>query len=78
MKKNFVAVILCASGALNLFSQEIKITEKPKKLDETINSSVEEVQPLVGNDNTLYFVRTFYEENIGGTKGGQDIWVSTK
>ncbi|MEM9339069.1 MAG: hypothetical protein AAGA66_10100 [Bacteroidota bacterium] len=78
MKKNFVAVILCAFGASNLFSQEIKITEKPKKLDETINSSVEEVQPLLGNDNTLYFVRTFYEKNIGGTKGGQDIWVSTK
>ncbi|GAB5539686.1 MAG: hypothetical protein Salg2KO_17890 [Salibacteraceae bacterium] len=48
------------------------------KLDAALNSSVEESLPLYSPDGKLYFVRTLYDENVGGKLSGQDIWVSQK
>lgn len=54
------------------------ITE-PEKLPQTINSNVEEGLPMLSPDGkTLYFVRTFHKNNVGGVAGGQDIWYSTR
>lgn len=77
MKRN-----LFVSGCLLLFAlstqaQEIYFNE-PKPLGEEVNSSAEESKPLISPDgNTLYFVRSFSEENEGGEQGGQDVWIAT-
>lgn len=72
----FVFVTLMNSN--NVFGQRITVLENPKKLGDSINSKGEEIQPLLSRDGTLYFVRTFYEENLGGKTGGQDIWFSVQ
>jgi len=49
----------------------------PVKLSDKVNSSAEEIMPIVSPDgNTLYFSRVLYEENTGGRFAGSDIWVS--
>ncbi|GAA5043871.1 hypothetical protein GCM10011506_47340 [Marivirga lumbricoides] len=49
-------------------------------LNKVVLSNNEEVEcslPLLSGDGQiLYFVKTFSENNIGGIKGGQDIWFS--
>lgn len=46
-----------------------------EKLSDKINTESEEIMPMISNDNkTLYFVRTRYEDNVGGAKTGHDIW----
>ncbi|MGD1848488.1 MAG: OmpA family protein [Salibacteraceae bacterium] len=51
----------------------------PVKLSSEINSTAEENMPHVSADgNTLYFVRTFHPNNIGGEESGQDIWYSNR
>ena len=51
----------------------------PERLSEKVNSPSEESMPLISPDGTrLYFVRTFYEGNLGGKLSGQDIWVSER
>jgi hypothetical protein len=43
------------------------------------NSKAEESMPLLSPDQTrLFFVRSFYEGNMGGKYSGQDIWSSQK
>jgi len=51
----------------------------PVRLSKNVNSTAEETLPIVSpNGQQLYFVRSFYEENIGGNTAGQDIWMSEK
>jgi outer membrane protein OmpA-like peptidoglycan-associated protein len=51
----------------------------PERLSDKVNSPSEESMPLISPDGTrLYFVRTFYEGNLGGKLSGQDIWVSER
>lgn len=46
-----------------------------QKLSDKINSSSEELMPLVSNDGkSFYFVRARHEENVGGATAGHDIW----
>src|SRR6476620_4650790 len=48
-----------------------------KKLTANINSSCEEIFPLLSPDQkVLYFVRSSCSENTGGRFAGSDIWVS--
>ena len=50
-----------------------------KILSVRVNSSAEEIMPVVAADgNRLYFVRAAHAENIGGKLGGQDIWYSDR
>ncbi|MEM9023964.1 MAG: hypothetical protein AAGB22_09490, partial [Bacteroidota bacterium] len=50
----------------------------PVKLPEVVNSTAEEGMPYLAPDGqTLYFVRTFHPDNIGGEGSGQDVWSST-
>jgi hypothetical protein len=47
------------------------------KLPSSVNSAGEESTPLLSTDGSrLYFVRSFYNGNLGGNFGGQDVWVS--
>lgn len=53
--------------------------QTPVPLSDTINSRAEESYPIFSEkDSTLYFVRTLYSANIGGTRSGQDIWYSQR
>lgn len=54
------------------------VYSRAEKLPNEVNSYAEESFPILGADNkTLYFARTFHEENVGGKYSGQDIWMST-
>lgn len=78
MNIRLTLILAGISVMLRLSAQEITVAE-PEKLGATINTSSEEVQPLLNADHSiLYFVRTFYDQNIGGQQSGQDIWYSEK
>ncbi len=60
------------------YSQEYHFSNSVK-LNENINSSAEESMPVISSDGQLmFFVRSFYEQNIGGKLSGQDIWISKR
>lgn len=67
----------------SLFSVSVQaqkaVYEYRSVMSDSINSAADESGLLLSPDgNTLYFVRSFYEGNIGGAKGSQDIYFSTK
>jgi OOP family OmpA-OmpF porin len=50
-----------------------------KRLGSTVNSSYEELKPLLSPDgNTLFFSRRNHPSNVGGEKDPEDIWFSEK
>lgn len=50
-----------------------------KRLGNTVNSSYEELKPLLSPDgNTLFFSRRNHPDNLGGEKDAEDIWFSEK
>lgn len=58
------------------FAQDIEF-EALNKLPAFINSSCEEILPVVSPDGkTLYFARAACNTNTGGVAGGSDIWMS--
>lgn len=60
-------------------AQRIVMKEYPTVLTGMINTPAEELLPILSPDgNRLYFVRSFYEQNIGGQNAGQDIWFTDK
>ena len=76
MKRNLLLSGLLSLLAFGMQAQEIYFDE-PKALNESVNSSAEESKPLISPDgSTLYFVRSFSEQNEGGERGGQDIWIA--
>lgn len=49
----------------------------PQPLDKTINSSYDEINPVISPDGkTLYFVRVNHPENTFGSENSEDIWYS--
>jgi len=50
--------------------------QKPVKLESMVNSEGEESLPMVMPGTGLLFTRSLYPANIGGTYGGQDIWMA--
>lgn len=57
-------------------SQDIEF-ESLNKLPSSINTSCEEILPMVSPDGkTLYFARAICDSNTGGRAGGSDIWIS--
>jgi WD40-like Beta Propeller Repeat len=59
-------------------AQEVRYTQ-PERLPSSINSSYEEISPLMtSNGKTLYFVRMFDPQNKGGKTAGMDVWISLK
>lgn len=52
---------------------------KPIRLSKNVNSTVEESLPVLSvTADTLFFVRSLYQGNVGGKSAGQDIWMSVK
>lgn len=50
-----------------------------QRLGATVNSSYQELKPLLSPDgNTLFFSRRNHPDNIGGEKDQEDIWFSEK
>ncbi|OJJ15304.1 hypothetical protein BKI52_38460 [marine bacterium AO1-C] len=50
-----------------------------KPLSKNINSTAEELSPVISRDgNTLFFVRGHHPENVGGIAAGQDVWVAKR
>jgi hypothetical protein len=51
----------------------------PKKLGAGVNSSYDEVNPVISADrSTLYFTRKNHPQNGLGVKKSADIWISTR
>ncbi len=60
---------------INLLQYKEEVPE-PENLGRQINSKYAERLPIISPDgNTLFFVRKFHPENLGG-EGKDDIWVS--
>ena len=56
---------------------EAPIFSQAKRFSKAINTSGEELMPIIApTGKTIYFTRSASEQNIGGAGGGQDIWVS--
>lgn len=76
MRKIILGIVLGCSGLAQ--AQEL-VFNTPIQLSSVINSSDEELAPLLSPDgNTLYFIRAFHDANTGGKFAGTDIWMSKK
>lgn len=76
--KRSVFLLFLILLSINSHAQIFKFSQ-PARLSRTINSRAEESLPILSSDGQrLYFVRSFYEDNVGGATAGQDIWVSEK
>ena len=78
MKYLLIGLWLVSVASFSAYSQNFYF-QTPVLLSDTINSRAEESYPIFSvKDSTLYFVRTLYSANIGGARGGQDIWYAKK
>jgi hypothetical protein len=76
MRKIILGIVLGCSGLTQ--AQEL-VFNTPIQLSSVINSSDEELAPLLSPDgNTLYFIRAFHVANTGGKFAGTDVWMSKK
>ena len=74
----YISIIALSLVTFNL-SGQIRILIEPTQLGDSINSKSEEANPLLSPDgSTLFFVRTFSDNNVGGRLAGQDIWYSKR
>lgn len=81
VKEVLVPVIIMIFSLFNFsLAQESKLVfEKPERLSDNINSSGEEIIPLLSiTGDTLFFARAVYDKNTGGKYAGMDIWYSTR
>ena len=63
--------------SINL-AADMKFSSKPTNLGANINSSSNDVYPVISPDGQkLYFTRFNHPGNTGGEKAGMDIWVAS-
>ncbi|MBW8051245.1 MAG: OmpA family protein [Cytophagales bacterium] len=63
---------------LHAFQGAEKVSYKPEKLGNSINTTYLEDYPVISSDGkTLFFARANSPENIGGVKDSNDIYYST-
>lgn len=65
----------------NLLAQErqVKVRRLPESQTGNVNTEYEELAPVIsGNGKVMFFVRSKHPDNIGGSEGGQDIWVTRR
>lgn len=75
-KMRYLLIVVLFFLVGRAFSQELKFG-LPERLNDSINSSSEDINPLLSRDGKkLYLTRSFNEENEGGVIAGSDIWVS--
>ncbi len=74
----FSILVLAFFTFLRVNSQEVILDfSTPQKMPATVNSDAEESFPILSRDGkTLYFARTYSEDNVGGKYAGQDIYYS--
>lgn len=75
-----IALICLIAVPFSLLGQETELFfDIPQALGEEVNTDYEEAAVMVSPDGQhMYFVRTYFEENVGGDGAGHDIWMSTK
>ncbi|MFT4847512.1 MAG: hypothetical protein ACI83B_000031 [Sediminicola sp.] len=72
--KTTLFALLNAMLLINSYAQSIEI--KVKKMGVNINSTSEELYPILDiKNNILYFSRAFHPKNTGGEFSGTDIWA---
>lgn len=58
---------------------DLVFSSKPENLGDAINTIYDEVAPMISPDGrTIFFVRKFHPDNVGGNKDEDDIWYSVK
>jgi OOP family OmpA-OmpF porin len=79
MKSKLLHVLLCFFfGFQAEFYAQFNAVKTPEKLGGTVNTKAEESMPIFDRESsTLFFVRFFDENSIGG-KNDQDVWQSEK
>jgi len=71
-----IGLLIAISGHAIAQAQEF---QKAELIEGPINSEGEEFNPRISPDGqTLYFTKTYSEENVGGKLAGQDIWFSKR
>ncbi|WP_157493960.1 PD40 domain-containing protein [Fulvivirga imtechensis] len=76
--RSLILAFICFGIISNIHAQGL-VFDEPVKLGSAINSSAEEIMPLISPDGMhLYFTRAFHKENIGGEFAGMDIWVAER
>jgi hypothetical protein len=71
-----VALMICCLASVWSVAQDIMF-ETVNKLPSSVNTSCEEILPLMSADaKTLYFARASCDMNTGEKAGGSDIWIS--
>jgi hypothetical protein len=76
--KNIALALIVLPLSLEPVHAQVMEFAEPAPLS-ILNSEAEELSPLVSADGkTLYFVRGFHKDNVGGELAGMDIWVSQK
>lgn len=71
-----ILLICLVLYSISLKSQSIEFGES-EKLPPTVNSTAEEIYPMISPDGQkLFFSRVFHDENVGGKYAGADIWIS--
>lgn len=79
MKHYIIITLISVLTSFVSIAQQVVVEEHPEKLSERINTSAEELLPVLSvRGNRLYFVRSFHNDNVGGQYTGQDIWLSEK
>lgn len=79
MKHYIIITLISVLTSFVSIAQQVVVEEHPEKLNERINTSAEELLPVLSaNGKRLYFVRSFHNDNVGGQYTGQDIWFSDK
>lgn len=76
MKKALLFSLIFSSSLA--FAQKARY-ESRTALSDSVNAKEDESAALLSPDGqTLYFVRSFYKDNVGGSTGNQDIYFSKK
>jgi len=71
---HIVVTLVCVQSHQLLFGQRVY---KIERLPESINSDFEEIKPYsTANGDSLFFIRAYAPDNIGGESAGEDIWLS--
>lgn len=78
LMKNHLSLALILTFGFAAFAQKARY-ESRTALSDSVNVVEDESAALLSPDGkTLYFVRSFYKDNVGGTAGNQDIYFSTR
>ncbi|MEQ9443708.1 MAG: OmpA family protein [Cyclobacteriaceae bacterium] len=74
MKHSFCILLAYLLATYSTYAQE-----KHEKIEGSLNSSANESDPVLSPDGqTLYIVRQFHPQNVGGVSDPGDIWYSEK